>query len=283
MSDKTNIGYCDTTVNPTSGCDGCELFKPGSTDNPTCYAKGIHENRLAKSYPKMYAEKFNEVRMIPGRILKVAKASDMAGKTREGKPWLDGMRRVIFVGDMTDIFSKAVTFEYLRDEVFAPMVGDSPGFRHWWIVLTKRPARMAEFSRWLLDEGANMEICSWPHNCIAMTSITSQRTADARIPELLNVEAECLGLSIEPMKEPITFLKWLADGRGKLRWAIPGGESGPNRIDCGAVAIRNTAMQFRDAGVPVFVKQDSAPSDGQRGRLDWDTWSLKQMPERWRV
>lgn len=93
MGDKTNISWCDSTVNPTSGCDGCELFNPLRPASATCYAKGIHENRLARSYPDKYAAAFENVRLVPGRMAKAAAMSDMRGKPRRGKPWLNGKPR----------------------------------------------------------------------------------------------------------------------------------------------------------------------------------------------
>jgi protein gp37 len=38
------------------------------------------------------------------------------------------------------------------------------------------------------------------------------------------------------------------------------------------------AEQCRDAGIPLFVKQDSGPRAGQQGRIPDDIWALKQFP-----
>jgi protein gp37 len=61
MGRETDIGWCDSTINPTSGCDGCELYKPGPDGEDTastCYAKDLHLQRLAKSYPALYGPRF---------------------------------------------------------------------------------------------------------------------------------------------------------------------------------------------------------------------------------
>lgn len=57
-----------------------------------------------------------------------------------------------------------------------------------------------------------------------------------------------------------------------------GGESGPNRRDCGAEAIETVALQCLNAGVACFVKQDSHLLPGQRGRLSANAWALKEFP-----
>ena len=272
MGEYTNISWCDSTVNPTSGCDGCELFNPSKPDDATCYAKGIHESRLALSLPKLYAPRFNEVRLIPGRMKKAFGWRDLSGTERKGKPHLNDKPRFIFVGDMADIFSKAVPFEFLREEVFFPMRTEK-GARHFYIVLTKRPQRMAEFSKWL---GV------WPNNCIAMTSITDQKSADARIPHLMNVEAKLLGISAEPLHEhlviPLFQNSHSTEFHDKIKWLVCGGESGARRKDCGVEAIEFVARQGANAGVPTFVKQDSAFRDGERGRISEEIWKLKQVP-----
>lgn len=42
MGVKTNIPWCDSTINPTSGCIGCELWN--GRDIRHCYAGNWHEN-----------------------------------------------------------------------------------------------------------------------------------------------------------------------------------------------------------------------------------------------
>ena len=69
MGKQTNILYVHSTINGSSGCDGCELW---SSKNRTCFAGNLHENRLAKSLPNLYAPKFTTVLEIPGRFAKAA-------------------------------------------------------------------------------------------------------------------------------------------------------------------------------------------------------------------
>src|SRR5436305_1247031 len=81
--------WCDDTVNSTSGCDGCELKVSGR--DGSCYAVPIHQGRLARSFPELYSPDFHEIRLIPGRMAKAAARSDLRGKDRPDKPWLNGL------------------------------------------------------------------------------------------------------------------------------------------------------------------------------------------------
>ena len=103
MSVKTKIQWCDGTVNPTMGCDGCEIW---SSQIKTCYA-GILHTRFGGVTPG-YSPSFDEVTLFPGRMAEAAGWSDLSGKTRKDKPWLNGMPRLTFVSDMSDALSKIV-------------------------------------------------------------------------------------------------------------------------------------------------------------------------------
>lgn len=263
MGRHTKIQWCDSTVNGSTGCDGCELWKlvPAlSTDHRpkmggTCYAGVFHENRLAKSLPRLYASDFTEVRLAPGRIAAAANWSDLTGQSRADKPWLDGWPRTIFVGDMGDFLSEAVTFEYLRAELIDNVVSDR-GRRHIWMLLTKRPHRLAMMARVLREQGLD-----WPRNLWTGTSITN-RASLRRINPLRTISATRF-LSMEPL---------IADpGRIDLTGislVIVGGESGPDARPFDLQWARSVRDQCRVAGVPFFLKQYGAvPVDAGR-RID---------------
>jgi len=40
MGKKTTIQWCDSTINPTMGCDGCELW---DQNRKSCYAGILHK------------------------------------------------------------------------------------------------------------------------------------------------------------------------------------------------------------------------------------------------
>jgi protein gp37 len=269
MGKDTNIEWCDSTINGTSGCDGCELW---NWKHRTCYAGNLQTRRLSKSLPSLYSADFSEVRMIPGRYAQAASWSDLRGMERPDKPWLNGMPRCIFVGDLGDTFSRAVTDDYLTRELLGAITSKQ-GRRHFWMLLTKRPKRLAELSE------------KWgglPRNVMAMTTVTNQTFANIRIRELLDVRCYWRGLSIEPMLGPVDlqampldldnqlFRYWpltgahIADGYNEPRvlpgsaiihWVICGGESGTNARPMHPDWARSLRDQCSAAGVPFFFKQ----------------------------
>ncbi|OJW13122.1 MAG: hypothetical protein BGO49_20200 [Planctomycetales bacterium 71-10] len=276
MAVKTKIQWCDSTVNPTMGCDGCEIW--GSLRR-SCYAGTLH-TRFG-GVTQGYAPTFEEVTKFPGRMAQAASYSDLTGQSRPDKPWLDGLPRTVFVSDMSDSLSLSVAFEYLHDEIVAN-VADGPGRRHRWLWLTKRPDRMAQFSSWLRHRGIE-----WPDNLWAGTSITTQATT-SRIKNLLKVGTPRTTrfLSVEPQVESIDLRRWLP----KLDWVIQGGESGRQaRPFDMAWAVDLTGL-CRAEGVSYFLKQlgSVVVRDGRRMSFedghagDWSEWPeevrVREMP-----
>jgi protein gp37 len=244
MSVTTNIEWCDSTVNPTMGCDGCELW---SKTEKKCYAGTLHERYGGSNIG--FAPTFEQVTLFPGRMAKAAKWSDLSGTDRADKPWLSGLPRHIFVSDMSDALSKVVTFEYLKTEIIDNVTSDA-GRRHVWMWLTKRPSRMVEFCVWLYERGI-----SWPINLMPGTSLTTQST-ESRITEILDVSPARRFLSVEPLIEPID----LGFNRAPKRMlgislVIVGGESGPGARPCDLAWVRSIRDQCAEADVCCFVKQ----------------------------
>lgn len=252
MGEKTNIEWSDSTTNPSSGCDGCELWNEVIK---ACYAGNLHEKRLYPGFrdtrPELYAPTFDEVRMIPGRMKQAAAWSDLRGKERAHKPWLSGLPRVIFVGDMGDFMSRAVTDDYFKTEILGNITSKA-GSRHFWMLLTKRPGRLANISE---------SLGGLPDNVMAMTTITTQKTADARIPELLRIKCRWRGLSAESLLEEIKIKQWAlgshhdANCNPFISLAICGGESGANARECNLQWLRSFVRQCKDANTACFVKQ----------------------------
>jgi protein gp37 len=274
MGEKTAIEWCDSTANISSGCDGCELWNGRVR---TCYAGNLHEGRMAKALPTLYAPNFSEVREIPGRLWKAARWRDLRGTERQDKPWLNGLPRCIFVGDMGDFLSAGLSDEYLERELLAP-IRSPEGKRHLWMLLTKRPRRLARLSE------------KWgglPDNCIAMTTATDQPTADIRVAEILKVRCRYRGLSLEPLLGPVDLSAiktagdttanalagtysveyppcprqthgggiQYADGGPSIHWVIVGAESGPKRRAMDPAWALSIRRQCQSAGVPFFCKQ----------------------------
>ncbi len=244
---QTDIAYADSTINPTTGCDGCELWNQRQADAgmpQACYAGRLHESRLAKGHPKLYAPKFNEVRLAPGRMAEAASWPSLRGQPRPDKPWLDNLPRIIFIGDMADIFSRAVPYKYIHDEIFSA-VRSPQGQRHIWLMLTKQAERLHAFYaglRYGLGE-------SWPANLWAGVSVTSQANASrvgalARMPDV-----PVRWVSIAPLLGPLC-----ASCLGSVvRWAVFEGEAGAHECDLDQLSKLVTAC--RSAGIRTFIKQ----------------------------
>lgn len=276
MAERTKIQWCDSTVNPTMGCDGCELW---GSQRRSCYAGTLHA-RFGGSTPG-YAPTFEDVTRFAGRTAVAARWPDLAGRPRAGKPWLDGLPRLIFVSDMSDSLSRSISFEYLLDEIVA-VAAEGEGARHQWLWLTKRASRMASFSSWLSGRGV-----PWPENLWAGTSITNRKST-ARIDHLLRVgtEGTTRFLSVEPQVEPIDLRPWLSG----IDWVIQGGESGRGARPFDLAWARHLIDQCRAAGVPIFIKQlgSSVVASGREARFDdahagdWAEWPeglrVRQMP-----
>lgn len=240
MSIETAIEWCDSTVNPTMGCDGCELW--GATEK-TCYAGVLHQRYGATN--KGFAPTFDQVTLFPGRMAKAAAWPDLAGTARTRKPWLDGRPRHVFVSDMSDALSKAVTFDYLKREII-DVVTSPKGSRHVWMWLTKQSSRMADFSAWLAERG-----CVWPMNLWPGTSITRRATLPrVRYLRRAGDEKSTRFLSVEPLLESIAL-----DDLSGLKLVIVGGESGPNARPMRLQWARDIVEQCRAAGTACFVKQ----------------------------
>lgn len=276
MSKSTKIQWCDSTCNPTMGCEGCELWS-GKTKK--CYA-GVMHQRFG-GVTKGYSPTFDEITYWPGRMADAAGWSDLTGKKRVNKPWLNGLPRLIFVSDMSDSLCAPVQFDFLEREIIQNSVSTA-GQRHRWLWLTKRPDRMAKFSSWLAEKQI-----AWPGNLWVGTSITTQATT-SRINPLLEVGdvTTIRFLSVEPQYESIDLENWLPN----LNWVIQGGESGHDAhpFDIGwASELKN---QCQEHGVPYFLKQFGTVvcDDGTRLSFrdhyagDWSEWPselrLRQVP-----
>jgi protein gp37 len=248
------------------GCEGCELWTDERKD---CYAGILHTRHGGKN--PGYAPSFEQVTIFPGRVAEACRWSDLLNRRRPLKPWLDGMPRLVFLSDMSDACCKAVSFEYLESEIVS-QVDSQQGQRHVWLWLTKRPQRMAEFSRWLKSRRI-----PWPPNLWAGTSVTSSKWTK-RIDDLLQVgdKSTVRFLSLEPQWEEIDLHKWLP----KLDWLIQGGQSGyeaqPFHVEW-AYAMRD---QCKKTGTPFFLKQLGAHAFHDDEQLDlrnshggdWTEW-----------
>ena len=255
---KSNIEWCDSVWNPVTGCSkvsaGCK----------NCYAE---------TYAKRFwgERKFTDVRRYESKL-------------DEPLRWKRPKR--IFVNSMSDLFHEDVPSKFIAD-VFNTMACATRECRHnnikycteecWtgrphtFLILTKRPERMLRFinediheiiGNWPGDYAINtaMDAGAWPlPNVWLGVSVEDQKTADERIPLLLQTPAAVRFLSAEPLLSEIDLninstpasVRWI----NGLDWVICGGESGKSARPMHPGWIRSLRDQCKQANVPFFFKQ----------------------------
>lgn len=81
--------------------------------------------------------------------------------------------------------------------------------------------------------------------------VEDQKTADKRVPELLQVSGFLRFVIVEPLLGPLDLRSWL----GGLDWVVVGGETGPKARPCDVDWVRSVIQQCSAGNVPCFVKQ----------------------------
>jgi protein gp37 len=176
-------------------------------------------------------------------------------QTKEPLKWKKSKR--IFVCSMGDLFHDEVPFNYIA-KVWDTMYDCSfqaedngmmfPPY-HTFLILTKRPERMAEFYQWMHD--VQNRRADFPNLWLGVTA-ENQEQADKRIPILLSIPAEVHFVSAEPMLSGISVEKYFKQG---LSWVICGCESGSNRRWTNPDVMRDLKNQCVTDNVPFFLKQ----------------------------
>jgi protein gp37 len=272
MGDGSAIEWTDATWNPVTGCshvsEGCRH----------CYAETL-SLRMGWSAKPWTAQNARENVIVHHDRLDQPK--------RWKKP------RRVFVNSMSDLFHELISFEFIR-AVWAVMAGTT---QHTYQILTKRPERMRPLVASLRRE---LPWAVWPlPNVWLGISCEDQRTADERIPILLDTPAAVRFISAEPLLGPINLgalgsgpwwnaLTGCGDRAGPhglehmeqirpLDWIICGGESGPHRRLMDPAWALSLRDQCVGAGVPFFFKQVGGRTPKAGGRmLDGRTWD--EMP-----
>lgn len=282
MSKDTNITWCHHTASPWYGCTECS---PGCTH---CYAKALSMGRMRRITGGAWGRGAPRVRskMFEKNVF----AWNRAAKR-------DGVRRRLFPSLM-DPFDAEVPIDFFC--WFLECI--------WWVreldvlLLTKRPqlwrrrieAALEYFRTTSSDAVMRAWLADWlagrpPHNVWMGVSVEDQQRADERIQELLKIPANVRFLSCEPLLGPIDLTMgfesfhshdpMLNRNPSPVSWAIVGGESGPNFRSPAVGWITDIVQQCDEAGVPVFVKQDSGPLPGRQHRIPDHIWVRKEFPK----
>ena len=264
---KTKIEWT-ATVNP----DG--TVTQGRTWNPTRGCALVSEG-CRHCYAMKFAHRFSGAgrpyegltEIGPDGPRWTGKVVTLPDRLDEPRSWRKPSR--IFVNSMSDLFHEDVPEEFIG-HVFTTM------FRcrqHTFQILTKRPAEMLDLignaeTRWgPFAEG------HWPlPNVWLGVSVEDQKTADERIPLLLQTPAAVRFVSYEPAIGPVEFdcgpgkagphryfsaeIDHPEDAR--IDWVICGGESGPGARPMHPDWARSARDQCVAAGVPFFFKQHGA-------------------------
>jgi len=257
------IEWTEKTWNPIRGCsrvsEGCV----------NCYAEEIAARFSApgQAYEGL-AKRINHDARWTGQVRFI--------ETKLDAPLHWKKPRRIFVNSMSDLFHEKVKDEWI-DRIFAIM---ATACQHTFQVLTKRPARMADYAQALADGRRSLPPVwdereqrerHWeelPPNVWLGVSVENQATADERVPPLLKTPAAIRWVSYEPALGPVDFSAWLPG----LDWIVVGGESGPGARRFDLAWARQTIAQCRAAGTAVFVKQMGSRPTVCRHPVPRDGW-----------
>lgn len=275
----TKIEWTDATWNPVTGCtrvsEGCRI----------CYIERTPPFRILG---RRFVNGTTGVQFHPDRL-------------EHPLHWRTPRR--IFVNSLSDLFHEDVPDDFIK--LVLAVAARTP--RHTYQILTKRPKRLVQFMRgtqygdffgdsWARrvrrDKHAR-RVLEVPLSPLTMplpnvwlgVSVEDQRTADERIPLLLQAPAAVRFVSVEPLLGPVDLSPWLArpctmcggsasvpaPGGGQacprclpvgqfqdpdqISWVIVGGESGPGARPMHPDWVRSLRDQCQAAGVPFFFKQ----------------------------
>jgi len=227
-------GFRGVTWNPVTGCT------PISAGCANCYAR-----RMAKRLAGRYGYPQDD----PFRVT--------VHEDRFEEPWAWKKPRFCFVCSMGDLFHADVCDTAI--EIILRRIAESP--QHIFCLLTKRPGWMCRLLRH--DEPP------LPNLWLGVTA-ENQRTADERIPLLLDTPAAVRFVSVEPMLGAVDLSAHLSG----LSWCICGAETGPGARRMNLDWARSLRDQCRDASVPFFFKQA-----GPKGTPIPDDLMVREWPK----
>lgn len=215
-----------------------------------------------------------------------------------------GVRLKVFCASLADVFEDNPQVQPWRQELFELIerTGDLD-----WLLLTKRPGVVTRTvpASWRNDLGGR-----WPSHVWLGATVENNKRAFERVPYLCDVPGVPVRfLSVEPLEDPAfdlaPFLRaqWVCSECGeltedsdadvcarcgdreggwinrRLNWVIVGGRSGSGRTPLPLPAVEKLVADCDAFKTTVFVKQDSGPRPGMRGRLSDELWARKGFPQ----
>jgi protein gp37 len=184
------------------------------------------------------------------------------------------------------LFHKSIPASFVVS-VFEVM---SAATQHTFLVLTKRPERIksvlfGEEGRWYFGSGDYLP------NVWLGVSVEDQKTADERIPLLLQTPAAVRFVSYEPALGPLDLRVFdnqkgldysvFKNARALIPdWVIAGGESGPSPRPADIAWFRQVRDQCQAADMPFFMKQ--IITNGKK--IPWEQFPedlrIRQFPDK---
>lgn len=241
---ETKIRWADSTWNFATGCTHV------SEECDKCYAEVIATSaRFANGFPNGFVPTFKP------------------NKLGQPRSWREPRR--IFVNSMSDVHHQ----DFTRDQIDSAYDVMLEVDRHDYLVLTKRPQRMADYfvgdDGWLARRGLDaVPPHIWIGTSIGLDKYTFRADHLRRIPAAIRF------LSCEPLLGPLPSLD--LDG---ISWVIVGGESGNGTRDFRPMD-HDWARDLRDrcaaADVAFFFKQ-SAGVRTETG-IELDGVRIEQWP-----
>lgn len=270
MSDGTGIEWAGASWNPMVGCSPCS---PGCDH---CYAARmahrLGSNPLTPQYQGLTSpfpfvcdptsHPFNgTIRFVPEALAAL-------------KKWRQPRR--VFVCSMGDLFAPQP--DYMKVQEVLNAMRESP--HHTYLLLTKRPQRMAEAL------ALNGPI---PDNWHVGVTVCNQQEVEEKLPVLLSIPAKVRWASVEPMLGPMDMGHGSMLGgdnflcRG-LQWVVCGGETGPGARPVDPRWVVDLYGQCQASRVPFFAKKflkwTGRDGLGLQDNLDLgDALATRQLPE----
>lgn len=236
---NTKIEWADKVWNPITGCT------PVSSGCANCYARRM-ANRLKGRYGYPKDEPF--------------RVTFHLDRLNEPLRWKRPSR--IFVCSMGDLFHENIKPEWI-DAIWEVMAACH---QHTFMVLTKRPQNIEKLLYGVTEECGCRELGGGDYlpNVWIGVSCEDQKTADERIPILLQIPAAKRWVSVEPLLSSVDLLKWLPEkggGYDKQRSDVLG--AGGSRLVHGGFSGENLETCEMDGGRGGLAKMVECSDQGR--------------------